>query len=275
MRKHFFGSFCALFTLTVCVMSLSFASVRSDSTSNKSTAAIAKPTETEESSAKSLFNNYIEDIYSNANLASSGLDTTVFEKAITGYYNLKIANLLPAESTVVTIVDFSKPSTTKRMWIVDLAKKKLLLNTWVAHGQGSGDNMANAFSNNAESHQSSIGFYITNEVYDGKHGRSLRLDGMDAGFNDQARSRDIVVHGADYVNQNTIDQMGRLGRSFGCPAVSTAVIGQVIEDIKNKNLLFINANESDYKSKYLDEDQAAKFAFGDSSYNLVKDMLGN
>jgi len=256
-------------------MSLSFASVRSDSTSNKSTAAIAKPTETEESSAKSLFNNYIEDIYSNANLASSGLDTTVFEKAITGYYNLKIANLLPAESTVVTIVDFSKPSTTKRMWIVDLAKKKLLLNTWVAHGQGSGDNMANAFSNNAESHQSSIGFYITNEVYDGKHGRSLRLDGMDAGFNDQARSRDIVVHGADYVNQNTIDQMGRLGRSFGCPAVSTAVIGQVIEDIKNKNLLFINANESDYKSKYLDEDQAAKFAFGDSSYNLVKDMLGN
>ncbi|PTQ94155.1 L,D-transpeptidase-like protein [Mucilaginibacter yixingensis] len=275
MRKHFLGSFCALFTLTVCVMSLSFASVKSDSTAIKSTTAIAKSTETEESSARSLFNNYIEDIYSNANLASSGLDTTVFEKAITGYYNLKIANLLPAESTVVTIVDFSKPSTTKRMWIVDLAKKKLLLNTWVAHGQGSGDNVANAFSNNPESHQSSIGFYITNEVYDGKHGRSLRLDGMDAGFNDQARSRDIVVHGAEYVNQNTIDQMGRLGRSFGCPAVSTEVIGQVIEDIKNKNLLFINANESDYKSKYLDEDQAAKFAFGDSSYNLVKDMLGN
>lgn len=275
MRKHFLGSFCALFTLTVCVMSLSFASVKGDSTANKSTAAIAKSTETEESSAKSLFNNYIEDIYSNANLASSGLDTAVFEKAITGYYNLKIANLLPAESTVVTIVDFSKPSTAKRMWIVDLAKKKLLLNTWVAHGQGSGDNMANAFSNNAESHQSSIGFYITSEVYDGKHGQSLRLDGMDAGFNDQARSRDIVVHGAEYVNQNTIDQMGRLGRSFGCPAVSTEVIGQVIEDIKNKNLLFINANESDYKSKYLDEDQAAKYAFGDSSYNLVKDMLGN
>lgn len=272
MRKHFLWAICALFTLTLCAMSLSFASVRGDSTLIKSTTVKRSATE---SSARSLFNNYIEDIYSTANLAISGLDSAVFEKAITGYYNLKIANLLPAESSIITIVDFAKASTTKRMWIVDLAKKKLLLNTWVAHGQGSGDNMANVFSNHVDSHQSSIGFYITSEVYQGKHGRSLRLDGMDAGFNDQARSRDIVVHGADYVNQNTIDQMGRLGRSFGCPAVSTEVVNQVIDDIKNKNLLFINANESDYQSKFLDVEQAAKYAFGDSSYNLVKDMFGN
>jgi hypothetical protein len=125
----------------------------------------------------------------------------VFQKAVTGYYNLKIANRLPANSSILTIVDFNKPSVIKRMWIVDLQKRKLILNTWVAHGEGSGDNIANAFSNTDDSHQSSLGFYITDNIYIGKHGRSLKLDGVDTGFNDKARVRDIVLHGADYVNQ--------------------------------------------------------------------------
>jgi hypothetical protein len=133
--------------------------------------------------------------------------------------------------------------------------------------------MANAFSNNEESHQSSLGFYITDDIYIGKHGRSLRLDGVDQGFNDKARERAIVLHGAEYVNKNTIEQLGRLGRSFGCPAVSTEVVDKVIETIKNKNVLFIAGNDSNYTSKYLDEDNAAKFAFADSSFNLVKDAL--
>jgi hypothetical protein len=274
MRKHFLWIICALMVLSVTVISWSFASViKSDSTNVKNNDK--KHLASASVSARVLFFHYVEDIYQAANLGQTGLDSAVFEKAVIGYYNLKTANLLPANSSVLTIVDFNKSSKTKRMWIVDLQKRKLLLNTWVAHGQGSGNDMANAFSNNDESHQSSLGFYITSEVYDGKHGRSLRLDGVDNGFNDKARERDIVLHGAEYVNQNTIDQLGRLGRSYGCPAVSTEVIGQVIETIKNKNVLFINANDSTYTSKYLDEDQAAKFAYADSSFNLVKDVMTN
>jgi hypothetical protein len=94
------------------------------------------------------------------------------------------------------------------MWIIDILNKSLILNTWVAHGQGSGDDMANRFSNNNESHQSSLGFYLANEVYFGKHGRSLKLDGLDEGINSAARARGIVIHAADYVCQNTINQIG-------------------------------------------------------------------
>ncbi len=112
------------------------------------------------------------------------------------------------------------------------AEQGLVLNTWVAHGQGSGDDMANRFSNNNESHQSSLGFYLTDDVYIGKHGKSLRLDGLDNGINSAARARGIVVHAADYVCQNTINQIGRLGRSFGCPAVSPEVAQTVINTIK-------------------------------------------
>lgn len=271
MRKHFLWVICALFGLSVSIINLGFVNVTKSAGAIKNAKAKGNPN----SSDKLLFFHYVNDIYEAASLAKAGLDSAVFEKAVTGYYNLKIANLLPVSSTVLTIVDFTRASTTKRMWIVDLQKRKLLLNTWVAHGQGSGNDMADAFSNNEESHQSSLGFYITDDIYMGKHGRSLHLDGVDRGFNDKARERAIVLHGADYVNQNTIDQLGRLGRSFGCPAVSSAVVDQVIEMVKNKNLLFINGNDSNYTSKYLDEDNAAKFAFADSSFNLVKDVLTN
>lgn len=271
MRKHFLWVFCALTILSVSIISLGFVNVKKGGSTLKSN----PEKRSINSSAKVLFFNYVDDIYETANLESAGLDSAVFLKAVTGFYNLKQASMLPANSNILTVVDFNKSSKTKRMWIIDMQNKKLLLNTWVAHGQGSGDDMANAFSNNAESHQSSLGFYITNEIYTGKHGRSLRLDGMDNGFNDKARERDIVLHGAEYVNQNTIDQLGRLGRSFGCPAVSTTVIDQVINTIKDKNVLFIAGNDSAYTSKYLDEDQAAKYAFADSSFNLVKDSMNN
>lgn len=270
MRKHFLWIICVLFALSVTIISFGFASA-----TKKDSSGVKASTEHHLTSAKLLFFHYVDDVYEAANLASSGLDSSVFEKAVVGYYNLKTANLIPATSSLLTIVDFNKSSKTKRMWIVDLQKRKLVLNTWVAHGQGSGDDMAKAFSNNEESHQSSLGFYVTDDIYVGKHGRSLRLNGVDVGFNDKARERAIVLHGADYVNQNTIDQLGRLGRSFGCPAVSTEVVEQVINTIKDKNVLFINANDSAYTSKYLDEDQAAKFAYADSSFDLVKDALTN
>jgi len=272
MRKHFLWVICALVASSVTAISLGFAKPErltySDSSAVRSTKA-------RNSSAKVLFVHYVNDVYTSANLGAAGLDSTIFEEALTGYYNLKTANLLPTTSSIVTVVDFNKPSTTKRMWIVDLKSKKLLLNTWVAHGQGSGDDMANAFSNNEESHQSSLGFYITDDIYMGKHGKSLRLDGVDTGFNNKARERAIVLHGADYVNQNTINQLGRLGRSFGCPAVSTDLCDQIIETVKNKNLLFIAGSDVNYTSKYLDEDIAAKTAFNETSFNLVKDIFTN
>lgn len=215
------------------------------------------------------FGNMVSDVYKSAGLQSSGLDLSTFQKAITGFYNLKLAHKLPFSSNILTVVDFTKPSHEKRMWIVDLQSKMLLLNTWVAHGQGSGNDTADHFSNNEESHQSSLGFYVTDDIYMGKHGRSLRLDGMDNGFNDKARERAIVLHAADYVCQNTINQLGRIGRSFGCPAVSPMVIDQVIATLKGKTVLFINGSDNNYNSKYLNTNLAASFAVPDTTSQPV------
>lgn len=219
--------------------------------------------------AKGVFSEYVSTIYQTANLQQSGLDINVFQKALTGFFNLKLANKLPQSSQVITVVDFNKSSREKRMWIVDLLSKQLLLNTWVAHGQGSGDDMATQFSDRDDSHQSSIGFYVTDDIYNGKHGRSLRLDGMDAGFNANARARAIVVHAADYVGEGTIASLGRLGRSFGCPAVAPEVRDQVIDAIKGHTMLFINGNDSSYTSKYLDDSNLESFLPENTPYIMA------
>jgi len=248
MRKHLWWILGVLLFVSVSIISWRPANA---SKSNKNI--------TKSYTAKELFAQYVSDIYQTANLQQSGMDIAVFQKAVTGYMNLKLANKLPQNSNVITVVDFTKSSREKRMWIVDLFNKNLLLNTWVAHGQGSGDDMANKFSNNNESHQSSLGFYLTDDVYFGKHGRSLRLDGLDAGINNAARTRAIVIHAADYVCQNTINQLGRLGRSFGCPAVSPEVSDMVINTIKGRTVLFINGNSNNYTSKLLDDTAPANF----------------
>lgn len=211
-------------------------------------------------SEDSLYNSYVAGIYESAKLGSTGLSKSVFEKAITGFYNLKITGKLSGSKSVISIVDMDMLSTAKRLWIIDLDKKELLMNTWVAHGQGSGGDKATVFSNVNESHQSSLGFYVTGEIYHGKHGRSLRLDGMDAGFNDKARQRAIVVHGASYVSQGTINALGRLGRSHGCPAVASELANEVIDTIEGKTLLFINSSDSKYTSRFLNERTAADLA---------------
>lgn len=212
-------------------------------------------------SAKELFEQYVANLYQAAHLQQSGLELSVFQKAYTGFINLKQANKLPENSSVITVVDLSKPSREKRMWVIDLANKLILLNTWVAHGSGSGNEMATNFSDNNDSHQSSLGFYVTDNVYYGKHGRSLKLDGMDEGFNASARARDIVVHAAPYVSQRTINAQGHIGRSFGCPAISPQVSDFVINTIKGRNMLFINGNDDSYQSKYLDENTVPEDLF--------------
>jgi hypothetical protein len=221
--------------------------------------------------AKELFNEYVNNLYQATNLQGSGLAFDVFEKAVTGYTNLKLAHKLPENSAVLTIIDFSKSSREKRMWIVNLFSKQLLLNTWVAHGSGSGMEMAEHFSDRDDSHQSSLGFYLTDDVYMGKHGRSLRLDGLDEGFNASARMRSIVVHAANYVGQGAISEQGRLGRSFGCPAVSPEVSDFVINTIQGKSVMFITGNDETYTSKYLDETAPLNLMASDTtSFDLAR-----
>ncbi|MFD2585216.1 murein L,D-transpeptidase catalytic domain family protein [Pedobacter vanadiisoli] len=206
--------------------------------------------------ADSLYNRYILNVYHQVRLDSAGLSEQVFEKALTGFYNMKYSGLLHAKS-ILTIADFDQESCKKRLYIIDLASKKLLMNTWVAHGQNSGGDKPSSFSNNINSNQSSLGFYLTGEIYNGKHGRSLKLDGMDQGFNSNARERSIVVHGASYVSQETINQLGRLGRSQGCPAVSKKLADQVINNISDRTVLFINNSDQQYNSVFLNETLAA------------------
>ncbi|HYH57178.1 MAG TPA: murein L,D-transpeptidase catalytic domain family protein, partial [Anseongella sp.] len=183
------------------------------------------------SDRESAYRNHTAELYEGLQLSKAGLDREVFTKALTGYYNLKAEGKLSEGSSILSIADFSKPSREKRLWIIDLDEKGLLYHTWVAHGKGSGGNTASKFSNTESSHQSSLGFYVTGEVYYGKHGRSLRLDGMDAGFNSNARKRAIVLHGANYVSKSFIEQVGRLGRSYGCPAVSTKLSNGIIDHL--------------------------------------------
>lgn len=243
MRKHLWWTVGVLMLFSVTIISWKSANVGKSNIFVKNTPL----------DAKGYFAQYVNDIYQTANLQQSGMDMMVLQKAMTGYLNLKLSNKLAQNSNVITVVDFNKSSREKRMWIIDVLNKTLLLNTWVAHGQGSGDDMATDFSDNNNSHQSSLGFYLTDDVYFGKHGRSLRLEGLDAGVNSSAKARGIVIHAADYVCQNTINQIGRLGRSFGCPAVSPEVSDMVINTIKGRSMLFINKSSSNYTSKLLDE----------------------
>ena len=206
-------------------------------------------------SAEEQFEQYINGVYTAAGLQESNLDYNVFKKAFIGYLNLKTANLVSAKQ-LLSIVDFNKSSTTKRMWIIDLANQKLLFNTLVAHGQGSGGDTPDKFSNKPESHQSSLGLYVTSEIYQGKHGLSMKLDGMDKGFNNNAKERAIVIHGADYVSQEFVNSRGRLGRSHGCPALPVALTGKIIDNIKGKTTLFIAGPQSGYTSQFADPSMA-------------------
>lgn len=138
----------------------------------------------------------------------------------------------------LAVIDFSLPSSEQRLWLFDLDNHALILRELVAHGQGSGDNYASTFSNTEGSHQSSIGLFRTQESYIGQHGYSLRLDGLEAGINDQARRRAIVIHGADYVDASWIARQGRIGRSQGCPAVPQHAIKTVVDNLKGGQFLF-------------------------------------
>jgi hypothetical protein len=157
------------------------------------------------------------------------------------------------DPATLTIIDYSRPSTARRLWVFDLRSRARLFEELVSHGQGTGNDLATRFSNEPESHQSSLGLFVTAEAYVGKNGYSLRLDGLDRGFNDRARERAIVMHGAPYVSEAFAAAQGRLGRSWGCPAVRDVIARRFIDTVKGGSLVFAYYPDPDFlaSSAYL------------------------
>jgi hypothetical protein len=189
------------------------------------------------------------DVYSFLNLSQLGLSQEAYQFAVKGFNKLKEQGQL-LNSSILTIIDFSQSSNNKRLYVIDLYKKALLFNTYCAHGKNTGNEYAEKFSNIPGTYQSSLGFYITENMAIGsKVGLSLILKGIEKGFNDKAREREIIIHGADYATEDFIKKNGRLGRSFGCPSLPPDLIKPVAESIKDGTCLFIYKNDENYISK--------------------------
>lgn len=184
------------------------------------------------------------DLYRELNLSEKGLSLKAFNTALQGYLHLQEQGIL-GNADLLSIIDFSQSSRKKRFYLINVKTKKLLVNTYVAHGKNSGVDMAKSFSNVVGSEKSSLGFYVTKETYTGKNGFSLRMNGVDEGFNDNAEERAIVVHGADYVNANRVNAP-YMGRSQGCPALPREDYIKVIDMIKGGSALFIYSGSEDY-----------------------------
>lgn len=194
-------------------------------------------TSTDDNTAKtSRVEYYSNMLYDSLHLERMGMKKEALMYAYKGMQKLVEKGRI-SNPDILTVCDFSQPSDSKRLYIIDVKTFKVLLNTYVAHGKNSGQLYANRFSNRASSLASSLGFYITKGTYFGKHGLSLKLSGQDKGFNDRAESRAIVVHGASYIGDEWLG--GKMGRSFGCPAVPSRMASKVIDLIKNGTCLFI------------------------------------
>lgn len=175
----------------------------------------------------------------------SDLSYTGFKTAITGFKTIVSTNQ-DISDNILTLIDYSKPSTEKRLFVIDLTNKKIIYKTYVAHGRNTGLNYAEKFSNLCQSHKTSLGYFITRNTYTGKHGYSLRLEGIEKGINDNALKRAIVMHPAEYVSENYIEQYGRLGRSYGCPSVPVDDHKYLIDLIKENTCLFAYYPDSAY-----------------------------
>jgi L,D-transpeptidase catalytic domain len=188
------------------------------------------------------------ELFDKWNLNAAGLSKEAFEMATKGFTQLADKHLL-LNSSLLTIIDFSKPSTQKRLYVLDMVTGKVLFNSLVAHGRNSGCNFAKAFSNKQESYKSSLGFYTTLNTYNGTHGYSLKLKGFEKGINDNAYSRAIVLHGADYVSETFVQRNGYLGRSEGCPAVPKELSKDIIDIIKGGSCIFLYYPSKIYYSR--------------------------
>jgi hypothetical protein len=182
----------------------------------------------------------IKALYSDLDLVDS-LRFDIFRKAMIGHAFIDFDN-----DTIITIIDFSRPSYARRCFVINLAARRVLYNTFVAHGRNSGKNYARTFSNIPGSRQSSLGFFRTSDTYMGSNGYSIKLDGLEKNINHLARKREIVMHGADYVSQDFIAENGRLGRSWGCPAFPRELNRAIIDTIKDGSCVYIYADDQFY-----------------------------
>ena len=183
----------------------------------------------------------VKNLYTECNL-SDKLDYNVFKQAMDGYNSIELTN-----TKLLSIIDYSKPSSEERFFIIDIENHKLLYKTLVAHGKKSGYVNATKFSNKIGSYKSSLGFFRTGNSYFGIRGYSLQLEGLEKGINDNARLRGIIIHGANYVNEKLINGNNVIGRSWGCPAVSKKLSKEIINLLKGGSLLFIYADDELYK----------------------------
>lgn len=177
-------------------------------------------------------------LYDEMQLKDSGLSEKALQYALLGYHRLLKRHALQ-KTDVISVCDFSQPSSAKRMYVLDLQNRRVLYRTYVAHGMGSGREYANSFSNVPDSYKSSLGFYVTRDTYIGSNGLSLRIYGVEKGFNDNADSRAIVIHGANYVSERVLHKYGVMGTTFGCPAVPEEMASQIIPVLKNGTCFFI------------------------------------
>ncbi len=195
-----------------------------------------------------------DEVYASLHLGDLGLSYEAYKLAVRGLEKLKTEGQL-LNNNILTIIDFTQSSNHKRMYVIDLYKKTLLYNTYVAHGRNTGGEYAEKFSNTSGSFMSSLGFYITQNIAIGpKVGLSVILKGIEKGINDKAQQREIIVHGADYATESFIQKNGRLGRSYGCPSLPPEMIQPVAETIKGGSCLFIYKNDR----QYLHESQILK-----------------
>jgi len=176
------------------------------------------------------------DLQADLARVAPGLNPQALEHALAAMQCAVNHGAAPARR--LAVIDYSLPSSQQRLWLFDLQRKRVLLHDFVAHGRESGENFAERFSNVLGSHQTSLGLFRTAESYSGKHGYSLRMDGLEPGINDLARERAIVIHGAGYVHPRWVQKHGRIGRSLGCPAVRPEVARMVVDQLKGGQFLF-------------------------------------
>ena len=262
MQRIVLSSSIAVLVLLFFGFSKFFATASSLSSSLESASKVdAFPSKELKNSEKTsiAFENHIQAMYQKLKLKKAELEYVPFKTAYLGYLNLEAKGSLKKQ--ILTILDFTKSSRFKRMWIIDMKNQKLVRRELVAHGKNSGHDMVTSFSNKLHSNQSSMGFYVTDAPYIGSNGISMLINGMDKGYNDQARNRAVVMHGADYVNPKTMNQNGRLGRSFGCPAVEREKAQEIIDYVKNGSCLFIYYKDKKYlsSSKWLNLGNATTF----------------
>ena len=245
MKRQLKGFYLLVSSVIIAILHLPFASGKAPHIKPAWPPELSTPNSPRDSAS---FLVSARSVYDSLHLDIAGLSRKAFECAQTGWTKLMSQGKLMNQS-VIAIIDFSQPSNKKRLFILDMNNYKVLFNTLVAHGKNSGKEWATRFSNQPSSYKSSPGFYITGDTYSGSNGYSLKLEGVEAGINDKAQRRAIVMHGADYVDESWIDMQGYIGRSEGCPAVPSREASSIIDAIRNGTCLFIYAPDTRYLNR--------------------------